>query len=107
MDAVDVVKSFLRAQNLEQVGRVEEAVELYESAVAEGFDASGPYDRLIAIYANRARHAEVVRVATSALESVRAHEGKREWYRRMRADAEKAGAGVPRPATPRPGPGKR
>ncbi|MGH2694668.1 MAG: hypothetical protein ACRDJJ_07585 [Actinomycetota bacterium] len=98
MDNAELVRRFLRAQNLEQVGRVEEAVDLYESAVAEGFDASGPYDRLIAIYASRALHGEVVRVATFALEAVRSHEGKRDWYRRMRADAEKAAAAVPRPA---------
>jgi hypothetical protein len=92
----DAVRSFLRGQNLEQVGRVDEATELYEAAIAANFDSSGPYDRLIFIYSDRALHLEVVRVAEAALASVRTYEEKRAWYERMRSEAIKAQSQVPR-----------
>jgi hypothetical protein len=98
VENVEIVKRFLRGQNLEQVGRVDEAVELYESAVAEAFDSTGPYDRLIGIYSNRALHADVIRVADSALANVKTYEDKRAWYRDMKAHAEAAAAAVPRAA---------
>ena len=69
--------------------------------MAAHFDSPGPYDRLIAIYANRARHREVVRIAGAALEHVHTHAEKRAWYERMRAAAERASARLPR-AAPRP-----
>ena len=100
MDAVELVKAFLRAQNLEQVGRVEEATELYEQAVAAGFDSTGPYDRLIALYSHQALHREVVRVTELALANVQTHEEKRAWYERMHGEAERASARVP-PAAPK------
>ena len=95
MENVEVVKHFLRAQNLEQLGRIDEAIELYETAVAEQFDSTGPYDRLIGIYSHRALHADVVRVAESALEHVQTHEEKRAWFREMRDHAQRASAAVP------------
>ena len=101
MDAVDLVKQFLRAQNLEQLGRLDEAIELYEQAVEASFDSTGPYDRLIALYSDRALHADVVRVADAALVSVQTHEGKRDWYARMKAEAQKAAAKVPQAAKKR------
>jgi hypothetical protein len=101
MEGVDLVKAYLRGQNLEQVGRVDEAVALYEQSVASGFDSTGPYDRLISIYSNRALHGEVVRVATAALENVQTHPDKRGWYERMRSDAAKAAEKVPRAAPKR------
>jgi hypothetical protein len=101
MDGVDLVKAYLRGQNLEQVGRVDEAAELYEKAVTARFDSTGPYDRLISIYADRALHAEVVRVATAALENVQTHSDKRTWYARMRDDAADAAKKVPRAAPKR------
>jgi hypothetical protein len=97
----DVVKSYLRAQNLEQLGRFDEAIALYESAVASGFDATGPYDRLIALYGDRAAHREVVRVVDLALTNVRTHEDKRQWYRVIRARAVEAAEVVPE-AAPKP-----
>ncbi len=100
-DTVELVKRFLRAQNLEQVGRTDEAIEHYETAVREGFDSSGPYDRLIEIYSNRAQHRDVVRVASAALESVHTYQDKRSWYARMRDAAEAAAAKTPA-ARPRP-----
>lgn len=101
MDAVDLVKHFLRAQNLEQLGRMDEAIALYEQAVGASFDSTGPYDRLIALYSDRALHGDVIRVADSALSNVQTYEGKREWYARMKAEAEKAATNVPRAAKKR------
>jgi tetratricopeptide (TPR) repeat protein len=99
---VELVNRYLRAQNLEQVGRLDEAIELYESAVAEGFDSSGPYDRLIAVYAHGGLHRDVIRVARRALDRVHTYEGKRSWYERMVVDAERALANVPKAAPKRP-----
>ena len=92
---VEHVKSFLRGQNLEQVGDVDAAVILYEEVLASGFDASGPYDRLIALYADRGQHAEVVRVSELALANVKTYADKKAWYERMRSDARRAQATVP------------
>ena len=96
----DVVEGFLRGQNLEQLGRVDEAVDLYEMCVRAAFDSSGPYDRLIFIYAQRARHPDVVRVAEAAIRQVTTYEDKIAWYERMRAEALKAQNALPK-ATPK------
>jgi tetratricopeptide (TPR) repeat protein len=98
---IDLVNHFLKGQNLEQLGKLEAAVEQYEIAVAAGFDATGPYDRLIALYSHRAQHRDVIRVAQAALAHVRTYEDKREWYRRMEAAAHKAASKVPE-AIPKP-----
>lgn len=79
----DLVRIFLKAQNLEQMQRFDDAAPLYERMVEAGFDSSGPYDRLIAIYSNHERHDDVVRIATAALERVRTFEAKTEFYRSM------------------------
>lgn len=96
-DEIGMVEDYLRAQNLEQLGRVEEALELYEDVVARGFDSMGPYDRLIHLYGHRAAHGDVVRVAESALANVRTYEDKRKWYVTMRASALEAAADLPKP----------
>ena len=101
MQSVDLVKSFLRAQNLEQLGRNDEAIDLYEEVIAQRFDATGPYDRLIALYSNRSLHKEVQRVTASALDNVHTHEQKREWYEQMRRAAIKADGDVPEAAPKR------
>ncbi|HYY44185.1 MAG TPA: hypothetical protein VE975_03235 [Actinomycetota bacterium] len=101
----DSVRLYLRGQNLEQLGRTDEAAGLYEQAVAVGFDSTGPYDRLIHIYSGRALHADVVRVAEAAIENVRTHEDKKAWYERMRSEALKAQTTPPR-AAPRRNPFK-
>jgi tetratricopeptide (TPR) repeat protein len=90
-----LVAHFLRGQNLEQLGKLDEAIELYEEAVTAGFDSSGPYDRLIAIYGRRASHRQVIRVAEAAIANVHTHKNKRESYERTRAEARKALARVP------------
>jgi hypothetical protein len=78
--AVDLVMTFLKGQNLEQLGKVDEAV--------------------AHIYAHRAQHADVVRVGSAALESVHTHEDKLRWYEQMRAQATRAASAVP-PAAPK------
>ena len=98
----ELVQRYLRARNLEQLGRIDEAISLYEVAVAWAFDSAGPYDRLIALYAERASHREVIRVAQAALTNVRTHQQKRTWYEQMRTEAEKAQAAVPKAAAKRP-----
>lgn len=99
---IDIVKRFLRAQNLEQLGRVDDAIELYEHAVALAFDSTGPYDRLIELYSHRALHADVIRIANAALEHVRTHAAKKEWYAAMRSQAERAADDVPSAVPRRP-----
>jgi hypothetical protein len=99
--AVDLVNAYLRGQNLEQIGRVDEAIALYEDAVAAGFDSPGPYDRLIELYSARALHGEVVRVAESAGRAVHTHPDKYRWYESMAEAARKASAKVPH-AAPKP-----
>jgi tetratricopeptide (TPR) repeat protein len=84
----ELVRLYLRGQNLEQMLQVDEAIPLYEEAVAARFDAAGPYDRLIAIYHERESFAEVARIAAAAIANVRTFEDKRAWYEQMRTDAE-------------------
>lgn len=100
MDTTEQVKAFLRGQNMEQLARHDEAIALYESVIAEGFDAIGPYDRLVALYSSRAQHADVIRICDLAIAQVHTYEDKKDWYRTMRGEAEKAKARVP-PAAPR------
>ena len=100
-DNVALVRDFLRAQNLEQVGQVDEAIELYELAVTQEFDSSGPYDRLITIYSNQARHEDVIRVAEAALVQVHTYQDKKAWYERMRSEAQRAQAKLPQAARKR------
>lgn len=88
----DLVELYLRAQNLEQVLRIDDAVALYEEAVTAGFDAAGPYDRLIAIYQQRDQPREVSRVAEAALRAVRTFPDKRAWYQAVRDGSEEAAA---------------
>ena len=93
----EIVRLYLRAQNLEQVLRTDEAVVLYEEAVAAGFDAAGPYDRLIAIYGERGAHADVSRIAEAALRQVRTFDEKRTWYESVRDGAADASTTQPDP----------
>jgi hypothetical protein len=83
----ELVRLYLRAQNLEQMLHTDEAIPLYEEAVAARFDAAGPYDRLIAIYHEREQIEDVVRIATAAIANVRTFDDKRAWYESMRDDA--------------------
>lgn len=95
--ADELVREFLHGQNLEQVGKLDEAIPLYERAVAAGFDAAGPYDRLIFAYQQRKAFPEIVRVGEAALGAVHTYEAKRDWYRRQIADAKSSMGGTPQP----------
>src|SRR5438046_6353010 len=86
----DLVRLYLRAQNLEQMQRTDEAIPLYEEAVAARFDAAGPYDRLIAIYSERESFPDVARIAAAAVISVRTFDDKRAWYESTRDKAQAA-----------------
>jgi hypothetical protein len=88
----ELVRLYLKGQNLEQIRQVEDAVELYEQTVAAKFDAMGPYDRLIAIYTAWDRPADVARVASAALENVRTFENKRAWYASLKEPSDSRGA---------------
>ena len=90
----DLVALYLRAQNLEQVERTDEAIPLYEQAVAAGFDAAGPYDRLIAIYTAREAFADVARIAGAAAATVRTFDEKRAWYSSVAAGAQRERRGA-------------
>jgi len=86
----DLVRDYLRGQNLEQVQDTDAAIEHYERAVGAGFDAAGPYDRLIYLYRAREAYADVVRVAEAAMSSVRTFDDKRQWFGQMRREAHEA-----------------
>lgn len=81
---------FLRGQNLEQVGRLDEAIALYEQTISARFDAAGPYDRLIFIYQRSRMHKDVIRVAEESIRSVRTYPQKLEWYRAQIIESKKA-----------------
>jgi tetratricopeptide (TPR) repeat protein len=91
----ELVQDFLRAQNLEQVGRTDEAIELYEQIVGERFDAAGPYDRLIWIYQTQGMHKDVIRVAEASLEMVHTYPEKKQWYRAQIDRAREALGSIP------------
>lgn len=101
--AVELVEGFLRGQNLEQLGRVDEALRLYEDALEHAFDSPGPYDRLIYLYSERALHRDVIRVADRALVCVHTHDDKRRWYEEMKSSAAAAMKKVPKAAPKRTG----
>jgi hypothetical protein len=104
MDSQELVKTYLHGRNLEHLDRMDEAVQSYETVLAEDFDSTGPYDRLIAIYSQQARHAEVMRVASAAIEHVKTHPDKLAWYSKMREEAERAAQRVPKAVPKRSGP---
>jgi len=95
--ADELVREFLHGQNLEQVGKLDQAIPLYERAVDAGFDAAGPYDRLIFAYQQRRAFRDVVRVGEAALGAVRTYEAKRDWYRRQISEAKSSMGGTPQP----------
>ena len=91
------VKAFLRGQNLEQVGKIDEAIAAYEEAVGGSFDAAGPYDRLLFIYEAQGRHQDVIRIAEASISAVRTYPAKQDWYRQHIDRAEAALDSLPRP----------
>ncbi len=72
---------------------------VYEQAVAAGFDAAGPYDRLIWIYQSRKAHRDVIRVAEASVRNVRTYPAKKLWYEEQiaKALADQGSSPQPRP----------
>ncbi len=66
-DFNEQVQRNLRAIDLERLGRVDEAIELYEENVREGFRGNQPYDRLASIYRERGLIDEEIRVLQRAV----------------------------------------
>jgi hypothetical protein len=95
--ADELVRDFLRGQNLEQLGRADEAADLYERAVTAAFDAAGPYDRLIWIYQSRKAHRDVIRVAEASIRNVHTYPAKKQWYGEQIAAARAAQGSSPQP----------
>ena len=95
--ADELVRDFLRGQNLEQLGRADEAIDLYERAVTASFDAAGPYDRLIWIYQSRKAHRDVIRVAEASIRNVRTYPAKKRWYQEQVDAAQTAQGSSPQP----------
>lgn len=58
----------LQGIDLEKKGAVDQAVDLYELNVLEGFVGNHPYDRLAVIYRKRKQHGEEQRVLERAIE---------------------------------------
>jgi tetratricopeptide (TPR) repeat protein len=56
-----------RAQQLEAAGRLDEAIELYETNITDGFQGLLPYERLRIVYTERKDYANAVRVCETAI----------------------------------------
>lgn len=52
----------LKGRELEKMGKVDEAITLYEANIADQFDGSHPYDRLRIIYESCDEYANAIRV---------------------------------------------
>ncbi len=66
-DFQEQVQRNLRGSRLEKLGRVDEAIRLYEANVQENFDGSHPYNRLAVIYRRRKQLADEIRVLEKAI----------------------------------------
>ena len=64
----DQTRRNVEGLHLEQSGQVDQAVELYERNLAEGFEGDWPYGRLVAYYEKRGRLDEAERVLERAIE---------------------------------------
>jgi tetratricopeptide (TPR) repeat protein len=61
------VERNLKGIELEKIGLVDEAVNLYLENVKENFDGSHPYNRLIAIYVNQNKINEAIEITKRAI----------------------------------------
>ena len=66
-DYDEQVQRNLRGMRLEKLGRVDEALQLYEANVEENFGGSHPYNRLAKIYRQRKQADDEVRVLEKAI----------------------------------------
>lgn len=70
MNEFELVQNNLEGIRLEKLGRIDEAVELYEQNVKNKFDGDHPYERLRIIYSGEDRHDDVVRICQEYLKNV-------------------------------------
>ena len=66
-DYDEQVQRNLKGIKLEKLGRVDEALRLYEANVQEEFDGSHPYNRLAKIYRKRKQIDDEIRVLEKAI----------------------------------------
>lgn len=66
----------LDGMELESLGRIDLAIELYELNVAEGFAGDWPYSRLVSVYERQGAYDQAERVLRRALEVTRADRRK-------------------------------
>jgi tetratricopeptide (TPR) repeat protein len=66
----------LDGMELEAAGRIQQAIELYEQNVAEGFPGDWPYSRLVSVYERQGAYDEAERVLRRAIEVTRADRRK-------------------------------
>lgn len=64
----DQVDRNLIGRDLEKEGYVDNAIELYELNIEEGFDGNFPYDRLAIIYRKRKQYQDEIRVLEKGIE---------------------------------------
>jgi tetratricopeptide (TPR) repeat protein len=64
----DQVERNLQGRELERLGLIDNAIELYWANVRDGFDGDGPYERLAVIYRRRKDRASEVAVLERAVE---------------------------------------
>src|SRR6185436_14310857 len=66
----------LDGMELESAGRIDQAIELYEQNVAEGFPGDWPYSRLVSAYERQGAYDEAERVLRRAIEVTRSDRRK-------------------------------
>lgn len=63
-----IVDKNIKAKELEAESKIDEAIQIYESNIADFVDTPAPYDRLRIIYTKRKQYAEAIRVCESFIE---------------------------------------
>jgi len=58
----DFAKRSASASQLEKAGKLDKAIKIYESMIADVFDGSHPYTRLRIIYSKQKRYDQAIRV---------------------------------------------
>jgi len=60
----------VKGGELEKIGSENKAIRLYEANVADEFDGTHPYERLMIIYSRRENHRDAQRVAEACLQNI-------------------------------------
>ena len=64
----DLVDNNINGERLEKLGKLNEAIALYEYNIAQRFDGNFPYDRLAIIYRKQKKYDEEIRVLKQAID---------------------------------------